>query len=160
MHEAERLLDDDARAVDAERAEHGGDPIRFLDAGHRSKPYTVHDPAIGHRPLHPDRPPGFRGESGFQSGRVRGCLERTGLNEEPDRFGPRRGGPPGAPGGPAPPSRDPAPELRRAPVPLRTIPSLSAAAWERSRIRSPWNGPRSLTRTTICRPVSRFRTRT
>jgi hypothetical protein len=45
-------------------------------------------------------------------------------------------------------------------VPLRSMSSLAAAEYERSMIRSPTKGPRSFTRTTIARPLSRFSTRT
>ena len=45
-------------------------------------------------------------------------------------------------------------------VPLRTMSSSIAAAYERSMIRSFTNGPRSFTLTTVRRPFSRFVTST
>src|SRR5690606_21958264 len=44
------------------------------------------------------------------------------------------------------------------PWPARRIPSSSAAAWLRSITRLPWNGPRSLIRTTTERPLCVTRT--
>src|ERR1700723_57609 len=45
-------------------------------------------------------------------------------------------------------------------VPLRSMSSLAAAVYDRSMIRLPTNGPRSLTRTTMLRPFCKFVTRT
>ena len=49
--------------------------------------------------------------------------------------------------------------MRTRAVPVRTIPMRRAAALERSRMRLPWNGPRSLTRTTTLRPLRTLVTR-
>src|SRR5690606_32782066 len=45
------------------------------------------------------------------------------------------------------------------PVPRMWMPSLIAAAYDRSMMRPAWNGPRSFTRTVTLRPLSRLVTR-